>query len=145
MVAHKLNGGCHCGNILIEIEFTGVLTAYNPRVCDCDFCRKHGDSYVSDPQGALLIHIKDERHLRKYRQGSGIADCLLCGNCGVLVAITFQNDQQLYATVNSKAIDSGAHFGERKSVSPRKLSDGEKIERWKDNWFRNVSIKTVNA
>jgi hypothetical protein len=145
MVTYKYVGGCHCGNIAFEVEFTGKPDSYNPRVCDCDFCRKHAASYVSDPQGSLLIHIKDERNLGKYRQGSGIADFLLCRNCGVLVGVTFQTDGRLYATVNSKSIDGGPHFGEETPVSPSMLSDSEKTERWKDIWFGNVSINTINA
>ena len=145
VATHKLNGQCHCGNILVDVELTHAPATYNPRACDCDFCHKHGASYVSDPQGTLRIHIKDERHLGKYRQGSGIADCLLCRNCGVLVAIIFQHDRQLYAAVNSKAIDGVPHFGEGKSVSPIKLSDSEKIGRWKDIWFSNVTIDTIRA
>lgn len=141
MVTHKLKVGCHCGNVLIEIELKNPPAAYNPRVCDCDFCRKHGASYISDPQGALLIEIKDQCQLGSYRQGSEIAVFLLCKNCGVLVAITFQDNRQLYAAVNSKTIDGDERFGAEKPVSPRKLSGSEKIERWKENWLGNVSIK----
>jgi hypothetical protein len=143
MATHNLNGQCHCGNILVDVELTRAPATYSPRACDCDFCRKHGASYVSDPQGTLRIHIKDECYFGKYRQGSGIADCLLCKNCGVLVAITFRNDGQLYAVVNSKAIDGVPRFGEEKTVSPRMLSDSEKIERWKDIWFANVTVDTI--
>ena len=145
MTTHKLKGGCHCGNIIVEVELARSPSAYNPRACDCAFCRKHGASYVSDPHGSLLIQIKDECFFGKYHQGSGIAECLLCTNCGVLVGIVSQSNGQLYGTVNSKVIDEGDRFGEETSVSPRLLSDSEKTERWKGVWFANVNIGTVSA
>jgi hypothetical protein len=143
---HKANGGCHCGNILVEIELTRAPGTYNPRACDCDFCRKHGATYVSDPQGSLLIRIKDERESRKYRQGSGTADCLLCRNCGILIGALYRSsDGRLYAAVNAKVVDGRASFGAEQSVSPKALSASEKVQRWQNIWFHNVSVVGVDA
>jgi hypothetical protein len=140
---HKLNGSCHCGNILLELELARAPSAYNPRACDCDFCRKHGASYVSDPQGSLQIRIRDERDCGKYRQGSAIADCLLCRNCGVLVGISHWHDGRQYAAVNAKVVDVRVNFGPEQPVSPKKLSEGEKVGRWREIWFANVAV--INA
>jgi hypothetical protein len=142
---HKLNGGCHCGNILVEMELAHAPGAYSPRACDCDFCRKHGASYVSDAQGSLRIRIKDERDSGKYHQGSGLADCLLCRNCGVLVGAFYQSDGRLYAAVNVKVVADRADFAAEQPVSPKKLSDSEKVERWQHIWFSNVSVVNVDA
>ncbi|MGB7291149.1 MAG: hypothetical protein WBD99_03140 [Thermodesulfobacteriota bacterium] len=73
MTIHKYIGGCHCENITFEMEVTAKPPSYNPRACDCDFCRKHAASYVSDPSGKLIIMVENETNLTKYRQGSGIA------------------------------------------------------------------------
>ncbi|PRC94664.1 GFA family protein [Solimicrobium silvestre] len=140
MITHNLNGQCYCGNIQLEVGLTSAPLAYEPRACDCDFCRKHGASYISDPQGFLRIHVNDEHNFGKYRQGSEVADFLLCRNCGVLVAVTFQSEGQLYATLNSKVIDGEAHFGMEKTASPKMLAENQKTERWKKLWFSNVSI-----
>lgn len=145
MVTYTLNGGCHCGNITVEMELTRRPATYNPRACDCEFCRKHSASYVSDPNGSLRIHVNDEDNLSDYRQGSGIANCILCRNCGVLVGVAYPSDGKFYAAVNSKAIDSGEPFGNEKSVSPKTLSRDEKTERWKGLWFANVSIDISGA
>lgn len=56
------------------MELPHASCAYHPRACDCDFCRKHGAAYISDPQGAVRIQVKDAQQLGRYRQGSGIAE-----------------------------------------------------------------------
>jgi hypothetical protein len=140
MIMSKTYGGCHCGNILVEIEFTHAPGAYNPRACDCDFCRKHGAAYVSDAQGSLLVRIKSERDSGKYHQGSGQADLLVCRNCGVLVGAFHSSDGRLYAAVNARIMDARVIFGAEQSVSPKKLSDSEKVGRWQEIWFSKVSL-----
>jgi len=144
MSVYKFKGGCHCGNIQIEVKLTRAPISYNPRVCDCDFCRKHGASYVSDAQGSMRMQVQDPLQLNKYHQGSGIADCIICRNCGVLVGIVHQSNGRLYGAINSKIIDGSPPFGEEVPVSPKTLPDAEKIKRWKDIWFANVGIDLIN-
>lgn len=79
---HVLNGSCHCGNVTIELSLTGAPEHYAPRACDCDLCTKHGASYLSDPNGLLIISVAEQDHLQTYRQGSKIADMLICRTCG---------------------------------------------------------------
>ena len=69
-----VSGGCHCGNIGVELQLTRAPDSYSPRACGCDFCRKHGAAYVSDPDGALHMRIADPAQAGRYRQGSGQAD-----------------------------------------------------------------------
>jgi hypothetical protein len=137
---HKVSGGCHCGNILVDLELARTPDTYDPRSCDCDFCRKHSASYVSDAQGSLVIRFKDERDSGRYRQGSGLAECLFCRNCGVLVGALYRSDKQLYATVNVRVIDGRVNFGSEQPVSPKQLSESEKLKRWQEIWFSNVII-----
>lgn len=137
---HRLNGGCHCGNIRFEMALPNAPETYSPRACDCDFCHKHGAAYVADPDGSLLIRLQDEQMVTRYRQGAGIADCLVCATCGVLVAIHYQGEGQGFAAVNSRAIDGGVRFAESIPVSPKELSASEKVERWKRLWFQQVNI-----
>jgi hypothetical protein len=137
---HTLSGGCHCGNILLELELSQDPSAYRPRACDCTFCSKHGAAYISDAQGSLRIQIGAERDSRMYRQGSGIAECLLCANCGVLVGALYRCDGQTYAAVNAKVIDVPGGVGEEQPVSPKSLVDSDKVGRWQNIWFSNVSL-----
>jgi hypothetical protein len=45
-----------------------------------------GSAYLSDPEGALRIHIKDASTTEQVRQGSKMAEFLVCRACGILVA-----------------------------------------------------------
>ncbi|HEX9778458.1 MAG TPA: hypothetical protein VGA63_09955 [Geopsychrobacteraceae bacterium] len=142
---HRLEGRCHCGNIRVDIELSKAPNEYGPRACDCDFCRKHDASYISDPHGSLHIEVKDSQRLGRYRQGSETAECLLCTRCGVLVGVIYQDGERRYATVNSRVIDNDVGFGEKRSVSPKVLSANEKIRRWKELWFSNVTFIANDA
>ncbi|HEV2111962.1 MAG TPA: aldehyde-activating protein [Gammaproteobacteria bacterium] len=135
----KLEGGCHCGNIRVEVGLSRPAETYNPRACDCDFCMKHGAAYLSDPEGSLSIHVQDSRQSNRYRQGSGQAEFLLCSNCGVLVAVSYRDAGLTVGAVNSQVIE-GARFGDKTPVSPQKLGPEDKTQRWKDLWFRNVGF-----
>ena len=137
---HKVSGGCHCGNIRVEMELTRAPGMYGPRACDCDFCRKHGAAYISDPDGSLLIRIEDEGDSGKYRQGSGLAECLVCRNCGVLVGALYLSGDRLYAAVNVNAADARRTFGPEAPVSPKMLSGAEKTQRCQEIWFSKVDL-----
>ena len=134
-----LTGGCHCGNIALSVELTKTADSYHPRACDCDFCRKHGAIWVSDPRGSLSIRIRDENDAARYVQGDGIAEMLLCGRCGVLVAALWR-EPPLYGVVNAGALDARGEFADTKPVSPKELSAAEKMSRWRSLWFANVTL-----
>ena len=140
-----MDGGCHCGNISLQLELARLPRTYSPRACDCAFCTKHGAAYISDPQGRLRIQILEGEHSRIYRQGSGMAECLLCVNCGVLIGVLYRDSEGLYAAVNVKVTDRPGDFGEQQSVSPRTLAESDKVSRWKSLWFPNVDMSTVTA
>ena len=135
-----LKGGCHCGNIQLEVELTRAPGTYNPRACDCDFCTKHSAAYLSDPKGFLTIRMKDESQVGRYRQGNALAEFLICSNCGVLVGVTYEDEGRLYGAANAKAIQGGRGFGPEQTVSPKTLSGDQKVSRWQDVWFPDVTI-----
>jgi hypothetical protein len=135
-----LKGQCHCGNVQLDVELTQPPGAYQPRACDCEFCQKHGAAYISDPQGALALHVKDGRLLKKYRQGSGRAFCLLCTGCGVVVGAAYEEKGQTFAALNRRVVEGGVVFGAEMTVSPKALGVDEKIQRWKNLWFSRVAL-----
>jgi hypothetical protein len=130
----QVTGGCHCGNVRVSLELPRPTAEYSPRACDCDFCRKHAAAYISDAKGALSIAITDERELARYRQGSETAEFLVCRRCGVLVAVTHDG----HATVNARVVD--AAFAAEQAVSPKQLSAEDKVKRWQQVWFADVTI-----
>jgi hypothetical protein len=137
----EIEGGCHCGNLRVTAHLTREPREYVPRACDCDFCRKHGAAYVSDPRGSVRIRLAAEGDCSRYRQGSGSAEFLICGRCGVLVAVLHGSGGRVYATVNSRALTVGTAFPAEQPVSPQRLSANEKIRRWQEVWFADVEVE----
>jgi hypothetical protein len=138
---HEVSGGCHCGNIRVELQLARAPASYQPRACDCDFCRKHAAAYVSDPEGSLLVRIRQAQDAGKYVQGSAQAEMLLCRNCGVLVGALYAHDGRVYASVSARVIEGDAKFAPDQPVSPKALTAREKVQRWRDIWFRDVRIR----
>jgi hypothetical protein len=136
----QLRGGCHCGGLELRIELPRPAQDYAPRACDCDFCRKHAAAYVSDPHGSLLVHIRDTAAQGRYRQGSGSAEMLLCRNCGVLLGALYQHEHALLGVANVRALESRAQFASEQTVSPRSLSAQQKVSRWREIWFQQVTV-----
>jgi hypothetical protein len=134
-------GGCHCGNVVLELELAEAPATYVPRACDCDFCTAHGAAYISDPRGSLAVKIRSRGELGTYRQGSGAAEFLVCRTCGVLLAASYVDAGRRYASVNSKAVR--ATFGTATPVSPKTLAAPDKIERWKRLWFADVTLQDL--
>ena len=140
MTSHRYKGNCHCGNIQLEFLSARPPSEFRPRSCDCSFCLKHGATYVSDPAGSLVITVREQTELNRYRQGSKSAEFLVCKTCGVLAAVMFSEDAGLYAAVNCRVIEHCVALGQDMSGSPRLLGAGEKSMRWKALWFADVSI-----
>lgn len=137
---HKVSGGCHCGNVRVDMELPREPGTYHPRACDCDFCGKHGAAYVSDPEGSLSIRIQDARNSGNYRQGSGVAECILCRNCGVLIGALYGSGGRMWGAINARIVENRTIFGKEQAVSPKTLTGNEKEKRWQDIWFANVTI-----
>ncbi len=137
---HRLHASCHCKNIVLEVELTRPPETYAPRACDCDFCTKHGATYVSDPGGTLAIRVTDVALLRRYEQGSGTAHCLVCAGCGVLVGAAYETDEGTWAVVNGRAVDGGVRFADPVLVSPKTLGVDQKVARWRELWFSHVTM-----
>lgn len=140
----QLTGGCYCGNIKLRAQLSQPAERFTARECDCGYCRKNGASYISDPHGKLEIHVKDTSIMGRFRQAKdGNAEFLHCKNCSVLIGAIHQclEDKKIIGTINRRAIDDNAKlFPEVTPVSPRLLSQEEKVGRWKDKWFQDVRI-----
>lgn len=137
---HNVIGGCHCGNIQVSLQLSRTPDRYQPRACDCDFCRKHGAAYVSDSKGSLIIQIREPQERSRYTQGSGQAEFLLCRTCGVLVGAFHRHGAHTYATVNVRALQATT-FAAEQTASPQQLSPDQKVNRWQDIWFSRVEFR----
>lgn len=139
-----LHGGCHCGNVTVQVQLTLCAASYRPRACDCSFCRKHGAAYLSDPEGSLLLKVREPGQLGSYRQGSALAEMLVCRTCGVLIGAVCRENQTIYGAVNCRVLDAAGELGGEQSVSPQTLPPEQKLKRWRQLWFERVTLTAAD-
>jgi hypothetical protein len=58
----------------------------------------------------------------------------------VLLGPLFRDAGRLYAAVNANVVE-GVAFGAQQPVSPRMLGADDKVKRWKELWFSNVTVQ----
>ena len=128
------DGGCHCGAVRWTLETPLALAQFAPRACDCDFCMRHRAAWVSDATGALELRDTGGQ-MQRYRQGSGQAEFLFCGGCGVLVAVTCRDGNgMLRGAVNRNGFDERHLLGDDVVASPQQLAPEAKLARWSQLW-----------
>lgn len=76
----------------------------------CTFCRKHGVTSVTDPDGRLEIRIVEVDEAVRYRFGPRTADFLVCGRCGVYVAAIVSTSAGAVASLNANVLDDRPAF-----------------------------------
>ncbi|RWN32217.1 MAG: aldehyde-activating protein [Mesorhizobium sp.] len=101
-------GGCHCGNIRLEFSTELEPPQTEVRACQCSFCIRHGSRAVADPNGRLVISVKDQTQLQRYQFGLRTADYLICRQCGVYVAAIARDDARAIVIIN--ALDDRERF-----------------------------------
>ena len=81
----RMTGGCHCGNLRIELTLSKPPSELPLRACGCTFCTAHAAVHVADPDGLFEVRAGDDALVERYRFGTSTADFLLCRRCGVYV------------------------------------------------------------
>ncbi|GAB3670975.1 GFA family protein [Salinisphaera aquimarina] len=71
---------CHCGAVVLEIEFEHGLR--NIRRCDCSMCSRKGYVMASVPRANLAV-VEGKDMLSVYRWGTKVAEHFFCSQCGV--------------------------------------------------------------
>lgn len=137
--AATLHGSCHCADLTAELSTRIAPSGFHPRACDCSFCRKHGASWISDPAGRLRITARGST-LQSYRQGSDQARFLVCGRCGVLVAVVVEHDGRMSGALNAGCLDAPPAFGATVAASPQLLDADAKRARWRELWVADVEL-----
>lgn len=73
-------GSCHCGNVQFR------FTVPDPRVelldCNCSMCARTGYQHLIVPHSDFELLSGDDA-LVSYRFGTGAAEHLFCGMCGI--------------------------------------------------------------
>ena len=76
----KVRGGCHCGDVRFEAE---VAEPPVPALdCNCSICSMTGFLHIIVPHDRFEL-LSGRDALVGYRFGTGAAEHLFCGRCGV--------------------------------------------------------------
>jgi len=102
----RINGSCHCGNIIIAFDWPGSAPSIPVRRCSCTLCTKHGAVWTSHPDGRFGIQVADETQVTRYRFGTRTADFHICRTCGVIPIVTCLIERTRYAVVNVNTFDN---------------------------------------
>ena len=137
----RIEGKCHCGNIRYALDWPGDGADIKVRACTCSFCTKHGGSWTSHREAALVAEVGDPTLVSKYRFGTGTAEFHVCARCGAVPFVTSAIDDHLYAVVNANTFEGIAPSSlARAAISFDGEGTGERLERRKRNWIPSVSI-----
>jgi len=81
MAQQKVNGGCHCGRVRIQVD---VDLAAGTGRCNCSICAKLRNwSVIVKPEALRLL--AGEQDLSSYEWGPKISKRMFCRHCGVHV------------------------------------------------------------
>lgn len=132
----KLTGGCHCKNIRIEFETEKAPAEFEPRACDCSFCRQHQSRAISDPNGALRISVEDGDQLSRYQFAMKTIEFLVCRNCGVYVApfMPDPTDGKAFGSLMISALDNRTGFSEPEAKNYDDQAEEDRTARRRRVW-----------
>jgi hypothetical protein len=134
-----IKGGCHCGNIALELDWPGDGAAIPARACDCSFCQKHGGVWTSNPEAALSVQVTDPARISEYAFGTRTATFHVCARCGTVPLVTSRIGERLYAVVNVNALEGLAASQLRRAAVSFEGEDVEsRLARRERNWIGRV-------
>jgi len=137
---NELRGGCHCGNVDFTLVTDWELDGFVPRRCSCSMCRKHGASYISDPEARLALRYRDGAKLSLYRLGHGTSQWVICSRCGVLVSVLCEIEGRLRAVVRVQSIDGHSFSRSEVATNFETESVEERLQRRARTWIGTVTV-----
>jgi hypothetical protein len=137
---HELRGSCHCGNVAFTLFTEKSTDDLVPRRCSCSMCRRHGGSYVSDPDGRLVLRYRDPTLLTSYRFGHGTARWIICAKCGVLTAVLCEIDGRLRAVVRVQSMLEHTFLSSETPTDFEEESVAERLARRARTWIGTVDV-----
>lgn len=99
----KIEGGCHCKRVRFAAEVPAAVEVLD---CNCSICAMTGFRHLIVPHGDFTLTSGDDA-LVSYRFGTGAADHLFCGTCGVKSFYQPRSHPEAWS-VNLNALDDPA-------------------------------------
>ncbi len=124
-------GSCNCNQWQVEVEVTKPLGDFNPRSCDCDYCKNSPSVIISEPN--MRIDLAGGE-ITINRNGDQLANFYYCDSCNDLLAVGCDLNSQLRGAVNANLLRDANQLGKTIEIQPRLLSADEKIDRWGRLW-----------
>jgi hypothetical protein len=136
-----IDGGCHCKNMVFELDWPGATPDVVARACGCSFCIKHGGVWTSNPGAKLSVVVREAEVVSKYAFGTETATFHVCSRCGAVPIVTSEIANRLYAVVNVNTFDN---FDPARLHRQAADFEGEELQsrlaRRQRNWIADVRI-----
>ena len=97
-----ITGGCHCGAVRFEVAVPSDVTIDD---CNCSICAKAGFLHLIVPHGDFTLTAGTDA-LTAYRFGTGAAEHLFCGTCGIKSFYQPRSHPECWS-VNWRCVDAG--------------------------------------
>ncbi|MGZ8337584.1 MAG: GFA family protein [Allosphingosinicella sp.] len=99
----KIEGGCHCGAVRFEAKVPQAVEILD---CNCSICARTGFRHLIVPHRDFTL-VRGEAALTSYRFGTGAANHLFCGTCGVKSFYQPRSHPEAWS-VNFNALDDAS-------------------------------------
>lgn len=137
----RINGNCHCGNIVLELEWADEPPEIPARACGCSFCVKHGGVWTSSPGARLVVAIRNPALVSKYTFGTRTATFHVCSRCGVVPLVTSDIANHVYAVVNVNVLEHVDQSRVREVPANFENEDVDaRLARRQRNWIGDIRI-----
>jgi hypothetical protein len=137
----SLTGGCHCGNIRLDLAGVPEGAVLAVRECGCSFCQKHGGLWMAPAGTRLTVAIAQPAEVARYAFGTKTAEFHVCRVCGVVPVVTSRIAGQLYAVVSVRAFEGiPPERLARRAVDFEGEETGERLARRARNWIAAVEF-----
>lgn len=137
---NTLRGSCHCGNVGFTLLTEQSEQSLVPRRCGCSMCRRHGASWVSDPEARLELSCRDEAHVSIYQFGQRTSHWIVCARCGVLTAVISKIDGRLRAVVRSQSMVDHRFSAPESATDFEEESVESRLARRARTWIGSVTM-----
>lgn len=110
VIQPRHRASCHCGSVVLEIDFPDGLV--EPKRCNCSLCRRKGTIIALVPVSALTV-VEGRDALTLYQFNTRVAKHYFCSRCGVHTHHQLRSNPQMY----------GVNIGCLDGVDPFQLGD----------------------
>jgi hypothetical protein len=135
-----LRGSCHCGNVEFTLLSQQSERSLVPRRCGCSMCRRHGASWVSDPDARLDLRCRDASHVSVYQFGQRTSHWIVCAQCGVLTAVISEIEGRLRAVARSQSMIDHRFSAPEVATDFEDESIEARLARRARTWIGSVTI-----